>query len=392
MLRALAAIVIALVLLNWGELSGRLTDITMHAAEQASNVEYRTKFDPEQIPGLANDMVNFPLSNSRQILRTPSGHWLLAFDVSGKGLFLCHGIPSATQGSQFSQPILLVGSLEKGVLAKSSEPAGISLAIHSKTLHLAWSDRQGIWLVTTPVPDFESHDRVETFLRQGGAPQLVIPSATLGDIATDLQGKVVLAYHKPEGVFVTTGSHNTWREEKATEVGRDPVIEFDNEGRLHMAYFVQTEVPFFGPGRLAMNPHIRYVVRNAKGWQHPQTAAHGLSFYPSIAVADNQAIIAYQFEGHKRVQGRSQQYVEQREGGGSSIGYAALGGGTRGQVSSQKLERLWFETTLLRMLSEAKSIPEWKRSGAPKWRWTSMGSLGSSGLTQRGAILILPGG
>src|SRR5688572_11437578 len=63
-----------------------------------------------------------------------------------------------------------------------------------------------------------------------------------------------------------------------------------------------------------------------------------------------------------------------------------------GQVSSQKLERLWFETTLLRMLSEAKSMPEWKRSGGPKWRWTSMGSLGSSGLIQRGAIPILPGG
>ena len=259
MLRALAAIVIAFVLLNWGELSGRLTDITVDASEQASNVEYRTKFDPEQIPGLANDMVNFPLSNSRQILRTPSGHWLLAFDVSSKGLFLCYGIPSATQGSQFSQPILLVGSLEKGVFAKSSEPAGISLAIHDKTLHLAWSDRQGIWLVTTPVPDFESRDGVQTFLRQGGVPQLVIPNATLGDIATDLQGNVVLAYHTSEGVSVATGLDNMWRKEKATEAGRDPVIEFDNEGRLHMAYFLQTEVPFFGPGRLAMNPHIMYV-------------------------------------------------------------------------------------------------------------------------------------
>ena len=366
MLRALAAIVIAFVLLNWGELPGRLTDITIHAAEQASNVEYRTKFDPEQIPGLANDMVNFPLSNSRQILRTPSGHWLLAFDVSGKGLFLCHGIPSATQGSQFSQPILLVGSLEKGVLAKSSEPAGISLAIHNKTLHLAWSDRQGIWLVTTPVPDFESRDQVETFLRQGGAPQLVIPSATLGDIATDLQGKVVLAYYKPEGVFVTTGSHNTWRKEKAAEVGRDPVIEFDNEGRLHMAYFVQTEVPFFGPGRLAMNPHIRYVVRNAKGWQHPQIAAHGLSFYPSIAVADKQAIIAYQFEGHKRVQGRSQQYVEQREGGGSSIGYAALGGGTWGTGFISKAEEIVVRDNSVADAFRGKIYPGVEEKWRPK--------------------------
>src|SRR5207244_3394821 len=129
-------------------------------------VEHKTKFDSEMVPGLASAQAAFPLSNSRQIVRTRSGNWLLSFDVPGKGLFLCYSLPGATQGSQLSQTLLLVSHDDKGVLSTGFQPMGISLAISHKTLHLAWSDKQGVWLATTSLPSFSSPDSFETSFRQ----------------------------------------------------------------------------------------------------------------------------------------------------------------------------------------------------------------------------------
>ncbi len=35
----------------------------------------------------------------------------------------------------------------------------------------------------------------------------------------------------------------------------------------------------------------------ARGWRNPQTAAHGNSFFPAIAVAGDRPVIAFQDEG-----------------------------------------------------------------------------------------------
>jgi hypothetical protein len=137
----------------------------------------------------------------------------------------------------------------------------------------------------------------------------------------------VLAYTF-QGVCVATGSGGAWKHEKVASVGSEPIFELDNQGNLHMAYRLQTEVPFFGSGRTAMNSRIMYTARNAEGWQNKQLVAQGLSFFPSIAMADDRVVIAYQFEGQKQVERAGEHYMEQREGGGASIGYAAATGGT----------------------------------------------------------------
>jgi hypothetical protein len=288
-------------------------------------VEHKTRFDAEMIPGLKSKQVTFPLSNSRQLVRTASGYWLLAFDVLGTGLFLCYAAPESTLGSQFSHPLLVVSDGTGGAISTGSQPAGISLSVTDKVLHLAWSDKKGVWLTTMSMPSFNSPGTFESSFNHNLKVQLVAPNGILGDIATDSRGQVVLAYYNRDGIFLATNSDNGSRQEEVTDAGRDPVVEFDSKARLHMAYRLQKEVPFFDQGRTALNPQIMYTVRNGQGWRNPQIAAHGLSFFPSLAVVHDQPIIAYQFEGQKGMEGRSERYAEQREGGGASIGYATAG-------------------------------------------------------------------
>jgi hypothetical protein len=285
-------------------------------------VEHKTKFDPEMIPGSSDKQAAFPLSNSRQLARTASGYWLLAFDVPGEGLFISFAAPDSIKGSQFSQPVLLVGRDDSRAVYKSAQPAGISLAVGDKALYLAWSDEQGVWLADVPLPDFGSSTSFDHSFRRTPPAEMIAPKGTLGDITTDAQGRVMLAYAF-QGVFVATRSGNAWRHEKVADAGTEPTLELDKQGYVHMAYRLQTEAPFFGPGRVAMNSRVMYTARKAEGWQEPQLVAQGLSFFPSIAVAANQPVIAYQFEGQKRVEPQGGKYLEQREGGGASIGFTA---------------------------------------------------------------------
>src|SRR5579872_112322 len=83
---------------------------------QEASAEHITKFDSEMIPGLVDEQVSFPLSNSRQIVTVNSGHRLVAFDVSNTGLFISYGPPGSIEGSQFAQPLLIVGNNKKGAL------------------------------------------------------------------------------------------------------------------------------------------------------------------------------------------------------------------------------------------------------------------------------------
>src|SRR5438876_10029540 len=54
-------------------------------ANSAAAVEHKTRFDPEMVPAVRDKSVVFPLSNSRQIRRTQSGQWLLAFEIPHEG-------------------------------------------------------------------------------------------------------------------------------------------------------------------------------------------------------------------------------------------------------------------------------------------------------------------
>jgi hypothetical protein len=300
----------------------------LQVPEKAANnsgrpVEHKTKFDPEMIPGLRDRQVAFPLSNSRQLVRAASGYWLLAFDVPGEGLFITYAAPDSVKGNQFSQPVLLVGRDDTKAIYKSAKPAGISLAINDKALHLAWSDEQGVWLADLPDLDFSTPSAFDHSFRRTPPAEMIAPKGTLGDLTTDARGRVLLAY-ADQGVFLATRSGRVWSREKVADAGTEPTMELDKQGHVHLAYRLHTETPFFGPGRVAINSRIMYATRKTEGWQEPRLVAQGLSFFPSITVAANQPVIAYQFEGQKRVEPHGGKYPEHREGGGASIGFTAM--------------------------------------------------------------------
>jgi len=288
-------------------------------------VEHKTKFDSEEIPALRNEAVTFPLSNSRQIIRTRTGQWLIAFDVPHKGLFLTYGAPGRTEGSRFEQPVLFVGDGTSGPLGTGSQPRGASIAIAGRSLYLAWSDASGVWLAKTGLPDAISPGSLEAILGVAKSADLIAPGGSLGDLATDHEGRVLLAYSTADGIFLASQSTAGWVRERIFESGSDPVMEFGRDGRLHLAFKTQQERRF--SGEMAIDPRISYTVHDSRGWQSPQIIAQGLSFFPAIATARDAPVVAFQHEGMKYVRNTSPKYLEDREGGGASIGYAAIANG-----------------------------------------------------------------
>src|SRR6266849_1154389 len=286
-----------------------------------SEVEHKTRFDSEMVPGIRGQEVTFPLSNSRQLVRTSGGQWLLVFDAPADGLYICYGPPGRTEGSRFSPPLLMVGNGKEGVLAAGVRPAGVSLAIAGDLLFLAWSDQSGLWAARISLPRLLDLDSLARALRQARPAELVSSDGAMGDIAIDASGRPVLAWSSESGVFISIDSAGHWQAEKAAPSGNEPVVEFDKAGRLHMAYRYQREVPFFG--RTAINPRIYYTVREKQGWRPSELAAQGLSFHPAMALDSDRPIVGFQHEGMKAVSRAGDRYLDEREGGGASIGYAA---------------------------------------------------------------------
>jgi hypothetical protein len=276
------------------------------------------------IPGIRGQAVAFPLSNSRQVARTPSGEWLVVFDVPGQGLFLTLGPPGKAEGSRFAPPILFAGDGSDGALTAGKKPEGASIIVVGTVLRIAWSDQSGVWLADVALPSSISAESLQAAVKAARPPKLIFPEGKLGDIALDRQGRVVLAYSRKDAVFVQTESGSP---EKIADSGSDPVVEIDRRDRMHLAYRSQRETPFFGDGKSALDPRIAYAVRETTGWQKPQIAAHGLSFLPAVAFDKVTPVIAFQQEGLKRIPNAGSRYLEDREGGGASIGFAARDNG-----------------------------------------------------------------
>src|SRR5712671_2457200 len=176
------------------------TLLVLLTAGAQSEIEHKTRFDSEMAPGIRGQEVTFPLSNSRQLVRTASGQWLLVFDVPADGLYVCYGAPGRTEGSRFSQPVLLVGNGKEGAIAAGVRPAGVSLAIAGDRLFLAWSDQSGVWAARISLPRLLDVDSLARALRQARPAELVSSDGAMGDIALDPSGRPVLAWSSGSGV------------------------------------------------------------------------------------------------------------------------------------------------------------------------------------------------
>jgi hypothetical protein len=290
--------------------------IALAASAAFAAVEHKTRFDGEMIPGVRDEKIALPLSNGRQIVRTPSGQWLLGFDIPAKGLFLAYGPPACAEGSRFSTPALLVGNGAPALLAEGSEPAGLSLAISGRNLYIAWSDRKGVWMASAILPPVVDTRTLDD-LGKSSRPRLVAPDAVLGDIVVNASGAPAIAYSGRDGIFILEGNSSP---RQISTAGMEPVIEFDTQQRLHVAYRWQRQLPF--SGKPVINTQIGYALAVA-GPQPPRVVAHGMSSFPSLVLAGDHPVIAFQYEGLHRLTRDSANYLEQREGGGSGIGYAA---------------------------------------------------------------------
>src|SRR6266446_1516208 len=157
------------------------TLLLLLAAAAQSAVEHKTRFDSEMAPGIRDQEVTFPLSNSRQLVRFGTGQWLLVFDVPAGGLYICYGPPGSIEGSRFSPPLLLVGNGKEGALATGSRPAGISLAVEGDRLYMAWSDQNGAWALRTSLARVVDMDSLARALRQARPAEQIAREGVLGD-------------------------------------------------------------------------------------------------------------------------------------------------------------------------------------------------------------------
>src|SRR5581483_9342676 len=133
-------------------------------------------------------------------------------------------------------------------------------------LHIAWFDRKGVWMATAVLPPVIDVHTLENAFKSAHS-ELVAPDAALGDIATDAQGRPVLAYSSREGIFVVEGRNSA---RQIVAAGMEPVIEFDSQGRLHVAYRLQREMPF--SGKPVINTQIAYAPGSG-GMRPPQVVA-----------------------------------------------------------------------------------------------------------------------
>jgi len=257
---------------------------------------------------------------------------------------------------------------------------------------MAWSDQNGVWALRTSLAGLIDVDSLTRALRQSRPAELVAREGVLGDIAINPGGSAVMAWSSGSGVFLSTDSGGHWKTEKAAPSGSEPVVEFDKAGRLHMAYRYQREAPFFG--RTAINPRIYYTVREGQGWRPSQVAAQGLSFHPAMALDGDQPIVGFQHEGMKALgrAGTGDHYLEDREGGGASIGYAASTDSVwKTGFVSQSHEIITRDRTVVDAY-KGRIYPMVEQNGGRGWLSTSTACPGSSGPIPRGATLISPAG
>lgn len=324
------------------------TDVVLSAGE------HLTQFDVDILPGTQG--LSPRLTEGGRLLRLPSGLWLAGFE-GGDGVYLSLGRGgNAARGAGFDPPVRLAGSSGSALYQSSGTardlqlfpgPPGALQCPRGYTGWAAWCDDEQVWLCALVVQ--------ERSVTAGALWRTGLTGVRLTAGLADRQGCVWLGVRRPAaqgseaGVLSWDGG---WRYEALCAGSESVALCADDLGRLHAA--IVRVVPFAVPEALrtpgwrprafaesakgrAKDREIAYQVRDPAGvWSAPELAAHGIAQRPVIAIADGRPLIVYQVEGVRQVVPRSADYLFQREGGGSGIGYAwkRPGGWQRGDVAA----------------------------------------------------------
>jgi len=279
----------------------------------ADEVRHITSFDQELVSGMVELGASF--SHGHRLARGADGALYLVTESASRGILLSGAASPAPRAECFSEPVVLVG--EEGSLGKASGiPGGSGLAIAADgSAALVWHDDAGVWLAYGTASAGQ--------IKWDGSPRLLAEGTQADDLAFDSAGTLHLLYHSPEGLFHAACAENCLVE-RAADHGFDAVLAIAGNGDLHIAWQIVEANPWqIGEWQgESVNESIRYRCRTADGWGPEEQAAWPITQHPAITLWQDQPLIVFQTEGIHRVQPRAENYMDQREGGGSGVGFA----------------------------------------------------------------------
>ncbi|RKX33352.1 MAG: hypothetical protein DRP71_10505 [Verrucomicrobia bacterium] len=312
-----------------------------------------TKFDKDLIAGSVGVGASISLSNGRQIVRNKAGSWFVGFD-SETGPHLAVARETRSEGRHFETTL----DLNQLLGIASAESEGLSMAIDSHdNLHLVWGTEEGLFHSWCFVGEENGYTRVseragwKTTLGSGALEKVAEAGARLGDLAVAPDGGLWLAFSRRGSIVVAryeggwkfaeaAGPLSRWAvvseppdhedyEIRQIEEGcRDPVLEIDGDGTLHLAFAHRWEV-YYSQSRDGK----RWTARPPKqprpeigGWDSPfataERVAYAHAFSPSMVLVQGRPLVAYQFEGMVDLDPHNPEFMRERWNGVASVGYA----------------------------------------------------------------------
>ena len=302
----------------------------------ARTVRHLTCFDKDLLPGTADSAIAVATGNSRQVVRTPSGLWLIGLSTE-RGLVLSAGKGARLDGGGFEKPVLLIGHRRTGLLGRAKgRPGGFSLIVNLHGLpHAFWHDARGIHHAERRAGARSARDLRDA--RAWSKPALLVEDAEVADVLMCRGGVLRLLYVRKELIGLATLRNARWRCEDTSIGGSEPVMVEGADGTLHIAFAASRRVPC----RIAqysgerLEERIGYLSWAPSGCSPVEWTCEPIAHHPAIAVVNGEPLIVYQHEGFREIGFRLAQYVAQREGAGSSIAFAwrHKGGWVRGNVA-----------------------------------------------------------
>ena len=272
----------------------------------------------------------FPLSSSRQIVRNSSGQWFVVFGERGTLMVATPTVRPRADTRPLDSSFALCG--RGGLsLADESISAAAVLMDGKDTLHVVAEGTKGLYCGRCDVHG-SAHEKVKQATAWDWPETPFAPGTDvhLSDVTMGSAGRLWVAYCRRQAVEVGALERGKWAAHRVAARGSEPVLDVDSQGCLHLAF--------------TSDRRVRYA-RSDDGvaWRGTEgdeldVAARSVSTRPSMAIIDGRPLIACQFKGAKQVKWDSPEYTLEREGSGSSIGFAYHDGGrwVRGYVARSR--------------------------------------------------------
>jgi hypothetical protein len=348
-----------------------LVTIVVTASEMPVDGRLReTKFDKDLVPGSAEVGAVIPLSNGRQIIRNRAGSWFVGFD-GDSGPRLALAVNTRSEGRHFETALDLGRLL--GMPSRNSEGFSMAVDLHDN-LHVVWGTDDGLfhsWCDVSGEGGYRNISERAAWKTTAGEPgfeKIADAGASLGDLDFAPDGRLWVVYSEGGSIVAARLVDGTWGTsliaepfprwmvvseppdhmeydiQMVDEGCRDPVLEIDEEGILHLVFAHRWEIYYtFSADGEAWSARTPERPRPEIGmWDSPfpdaERVAFAHSFSPSLTLHRGQPLVVYQHEGMVDLDPHSEDYVKERWTGVANVGYAVREdtGWRRGYISKSK--------------------------------------------------------